>query len=173
MAKTKQRKNEELEDLQDKLSKMKALVFANFDGLKVKETVIMRNILREHKLDYHVAKKTLLKLALKKAGFKDIDLDKFTGGLGLAFGYDDEIAPAKELYGFSKDHPSLKLVGGIFEGKFIDDKKVLALAKLPSKEELIIKTIWIIKSPIANFVNVLRANLRNLVFALKAISEKR
>ena len=173
MAKTKQQKEEVVKSIEEKLGKTKAVVFTNFDGLNVEETNELRNILRENKIDYTVAKRTLLKLAFKKAGLKDVDIDQLTGGLGIAFGYDDEVLPAKTLSLFAKKHPALKLVGGIFEKKFIDKLKVKELANLPSKDELLAKIVWLFNYPASGFVNVLAGNIRSLVYALQAIKDKK
>lgn len=173
MAKTRQQKEETVKSLQEKLGKTKAVVFTNFDGLNVEETNELRNILRENKIDYTVAKRTLLKLAFKKADYQGVDIDQLTGGLGMAFGYEDEVLPARTLGQFSKKHPALKLVGGIFEKKFIDANKVKELASLASKDELYSKIVWLFNYPVAGFVNVLAGNLRSLVYALQAIKDKK
>ena len=59
---------------------------------------------------------------LKQAGLDNISIDEYRGGLGMAFGYEDEIAPAKTLHTFAKTHPALKLIGGIY-GKMKDYRK--------------------------------------------------
>jgi len=172
MPKTKQQKETTLKKLEENLAKMKAAYFVTFDGLKVKETVELRKLLREQKIDYEVIKKTLLRLAFKKYKL-NIDVDKISGSLGMAIGYEDEITPAKVLDKFAKDHPALKLVGGIYENKLIDQKQALALAKLLGKEELLAKLVWLVQYPVFGLVNVLQGNLRGLVYALKAMSEKK
>jgi len=173
MAKTKQQKEETVKFLQEKLGKTKAVVFTNFDGLTVEETNELRNILRENEIDYTVVKRTLLKLAFKKVDLKEVDIDQLSGGLGIAFGYEDEILPAKTLSQFAKKHPALKLVAGIFEKKFIDQSKVKELASLPSKDELYSKLVWLFNYPASGFVNVLAGNLRSLVYALNAIKDRK
>lgn len=172
MPKTRQQKETTLKKLEENLAKMKAAYFVTFDGLKVKETVELRKLLREQKIDYEVIKKTLLKLAFKKYKL-DIDVDQMTGSLGMAIGFEDEITPAKVLGNFSKEHPALKLVGGIYENKLLDQKQVLAMAKIPSKDELLTKLVWLVQYPISGLVNVLQGNLRGLVYVLKAISENK
>lgn len=173
MAKTKEQKKKELEDLEDKFSKMKVAVFVNFTGLNVKDANALRNILRKDKIDYGVAKKTLLKLALEKTSYKDIEPKEFLGNIAVAFGYEDEIMPAKLLNQFKAQHEALKIIGGILEKKYIDAAKVLELANIPGKPELLAKLVGSINSPLSGFVNVLAGNLRGLVQVLKAMSEKK
>ncbi|MDD5039955.1 MAG: 50S ribosomal protein L10 [Patescibacteria group bacterium] len=173
MPKTKAQKKEALSMLTDRLKRTNAVVFTNFDGLTVKEVNEMRSHLREAGIDYTVAKKTLLKLAFKNAPVEGMDVDKLTGSLGMAAGYDDEVLPAKTLSIFAKKHPALKLIGGIIGGRFAAAAEVAQLASLPSKQELTAKVVWLIQYPIGGFVQVLSGTLRSLVYALKAIEEKK
>ncbi|MFA5070551.1 MAG: 50S ribosomal protein L10 [Patescibacteria group bacterium] len=171
MPKTRQEKELEIKKLAKDLEAMKALVFVNYEKLKVNEINLLRKTLRENKVEYFVAKKTLLKKALKEKKM-DINLDELTSGFALAFGLEDEVMPAKLCYEFAKIHENLKLVGGIFENKLIGKEQVLAMAKLPSKEELLYKLVYVIKSPVTGLVNTLKGNLNKLVYVLKAIQEK-
>jgi len=173
MAKTKEQKQEAVKILKERLSDANATVFVNFDGLTVMETNELRNILRKEKIEYTVAKKSLLKIALKDTKIKGIDLDSLEGGLGMASGFSDEVLPAKLLDTFAKKHEAVKLIGGIFNGEFIDTKEVVALAKLPSKQELFSKLVWLLQYPTSGFVNVLAGTMRNFVYALNAIKEKK
>jgi len=173
MAKTKQQKEEVVKNLAEKLSKNKTVIFTNFDGLNVSDTTELRGILRENNIDYEVTKRTLVKLALESADFKEIDVSQLEGGLGVALGYDDEILPAKILGKFSKEHKKLKMIGGIFDGKFIDAEQAVELSKMPGKDELRGKLVWLLNYPASGFVNVLAGNIKNLVYALQAIKDKK
>lgn len=172
MAKTREQKEKLLTDMQDKLSKTKAAVFVSFKGLKVKDATALRNILRKEKIDYGVAKKTILKLALQKTGLEDVDPKKMEGNIAIAFGYDDEVAPAKLINTFKAQNEAVQILGGILENKYIDSAKVVELANIPGKPELLAKLVGSINSPASGFVNVLAGNLRGLVQVLKAMSEK-
>ncbi len=173
MAKTKQQKEEIVKTLTDKLGKTKSVIFTNFEGLSVDKANELRAQLREQGIDYTVAKRTLLALALKQADMGAIDISRLEGGLGTAFGYGDEVLPAKILYTFAKKHEAVKLIGGIYQGKFIDAEEVTALAQLPGKEELQAKLVWLINYPVSGLVNVLAGSMRNLVYALNAIKESK
>lgn len=174
MPKTKNEKKEILKNLEDKISQAKSVVFAGFDGLGVKDNEDLRQKLKEENNEYLVAKKTLIKLAFEKQGQKDLDIDSLTGKVAAIFAYDDEISGAKIVDNFRKDkEDKLYFLGGILEGKMIDQEKVNALAKLPSREELYAKIVGSINAPVSGLVNVLAANLRNFVYVLKAIEEKK
>ncbi len=173
MAKSKEQKKEILEGLKDKIGKSKSIVFTKFDGLQVKENEELRNKLKEENSEYYVAKKTLLDLALKDSDTK-VDVQSFDGKIATVFGYEDEVAPAKIIDEFKKDREDkIEFLGGILEGKFLSPEEVTALAKLPSKQELYAKIVGSLNAPVSGFVNVLAGNLRNLVYVLKAIEEKK
>ncbi len=168
MAKTKAQKKKIMEDLEKKFNKMKIVVFADYFGLKVKEMQELKKLLKEKGSEYLVAKKTLIKLALKKSGVKDINLDEMDGGLSIVFGYQDELEPVKVITKFSKEHKAFKTSGGILEGKFIDLEKIIELSKLPTKQELISKLLWQIKAPVSGLIGVMKGNLRGLVCVLNS-----
>lgn len=165
---TKQQKQQIIEELADKLKRQKVLVFTDFRGLKVGEMQDLRRQLREVEVDYKVAKKTLIKLALEKAN-KKVDTSQFEDSVALAFGYSDPIMPAKIISKFAKEYNSLKILGGLIDDKFLTLEEVRELAKIPSKEELLIKLVASLKSPISGFANVLGGNIRNLIGVLAAI----
>ncbi len=174
MPKTKQEKKEILKNLEDKISKSKSIVFAGFDSLGVKENQDLREKLREENSEYLVAKKTLIKLAFEKQGIKNLDVDSLSGKVAAVFAYEDEIAPAKTIEKFRKgNEEKVYFLGGLLEGEMIDHEKVTALAKLPSREELYAKIVGSINAPVSGLVNALAGNLRNLVYVLKAIEEKK
>ena len=67
----------------------------------------------------------------------------------------------------------MQIKGGIVEGRYIDENGVIALSKLPSREELIAKMLGSMNAPISNFVGVLSATLRSLLYALNAVKEQK
>ena len=173
MPKTKEQKKKIIEDLTDKLKKFKSLVFVDFKGLTVKDASDIKKLCKKQNVDYVVVKKTLIKLALAKAGIKDIDVKQLAGNIALVIGFEDEVAPAKIVGKFARDHESLKMLGGIMESKFIDLNQVVALSKIPSKVELLAKLVGSINAPVSGFVNVLVGNLRGLVQVLNSIKEQK
>ncbi|MFA4834277.1 MAG: 50S ribosomal protein L10 [Patescibacteria group bacterium] len=174
MPKTKEQKKEILRDLAEKLKKAKSVIFAKFEGLGVKENEDLRKKLKEEGSEYYVAKKTLLDLAFKDSGIKDLNIRDFEGKVAAVFGYEDEVAPAKIIGQFKKGTPDkISFTGGILENKFISSETVETLSNLPGKQELYAKMVGSIKAPISGFVHVLSGNLRGLVCVLKAISEKK
>ena len=173
MAKTRQDKEQALADLKDKMGRMESLIFTKYQGLTVKDVTDLRRSLRTEQIDMVVAKKTLLRLALQDAGQDPAMVDQLTGDLALAFGYADAVAPAKLLQAFAKTHPSVQLLGGVVQGKWIDAQQAVALSKLPSREELLARTVGAIKSPVSGFVQVLSGTMRGFIQVLQAYKDSR
>jgi len=171
MPKSKFQKQETVKSLQDGLKAAKAVVFANFQGLKVSEAEELRRECRKNDIKVVAAKKTLVKRACKDLGFNDIDPKVFTGGVATFMALGDEISAAKIVATFSKTHEVVQLFGGVLEGKFIDAAMVKSLASLPSKQELLGRLVGTINAPVSGFVNVLAGNLRGLVGVLNNIAK--
>lgn len=149
MSLTKKQKEEILESVSEKIAKQKSVVFTDFTGLDVAKSQTLRRQLREKGVEYQAVKKTLLAIALKKAGF-DVDLGNFPGSVAIAVGYDDEIAPAKIVYDFSKikENNALKIIGGIFQNNLATQEIILKLAKIPSREVLLTQVASVFIAPI-------------------------
>jgi len=173
MAITKNKKQKIIKELGEKIDKAKSVVFANYQGVSANDINDLRTKFKEADSEYVVAKKSLMGLAFGKSQMKGVKTKEMEGEVAVVFGYVDEVAPAKLIDEFSKDHKSMQMVGGVIENKFIDADRVKELAKLPSKIELYAKVVGSIKAPVSGFVNVLGGNLRNLVYVLNAIQEKK
>jgi len=144
--------------------------------LGVKDNESLRDQLRQENGEYYVAKKTLLGLALKNQGVDGLDTKSLGGKIAAVFSYGDEVAAAKVLDKFRQDKEKsnkLNFIAGILEGKLLTKEEIEALAKLPSKQELYAKLVGSLNAPVSGFVNALAGNLRNLVYVLKAIEEKK
>lgn len=170
---TRKQKEEILADLTESFKQAKSVVFSQYQGTNVKNMRELRKRLKQQKVNFKVARKTLMTLAARKVGFEQIPDEMMQGPIGLAFSMGDEIAPAKVLHEFGKTADTVKIVGAIFEGKFIDAAAAKTLALLPSREVLLARLVGSMKSPIAGFHAVLHGLLRNFVYALAEIQKKK
>lgn len=168
MALTKVQKQKIIEELKEKVAKQKVIIFVNFSGLKVKDLFNLRKKLKMAGNELKVAKKTLMGIVFKKAKI-EIEPKKLAGELALVFGYKDEISPAKILWQFTELNPNLKILGGFFGNKFRGAEEIIALAKLPLKEELLAGLVGSLSAPITNFLNVLQGNLRKLIHIISQL----
>ena len=159
MAITRAKKAEILEKLKEVFKEAKSLVFINFHGLNVANGTSMRRVLRDTGVFYRVAKKTLASRVLSGERFTGVS-PTLEGELALAWG-EDLVAPARGVYGFQKKFPgSLKILGGIFEGRFMNASEMEAIAQIPTLEVLH-----------AKFVNVINSPIQRLVIGLNEISK--
>ncbi|MFA5927515.1 MAG: 50S ribosomal protein L10 [Patescibacteria group bacterium] len=170
MAKTREQKEVQLQEFNDELSSMKAAVVVDYKGLKVSETEKLRKILRSQNVDFRVAKISLLRRALENQGIT-LNEEVFKKPIAIAFSRNDEVAAAKELYNFAKEHEALEILGGVLENHYIDKASVTQLASLPSKEELYARFVGTVAAPLSGMVNVLAANIRGLVNVINARKE--
>ncbi len=171
MAKTRQEKEQTVTTLAKELEAATSVVFANFQGLSMKDIDELRKSCKEQGVQLRANKKTLLKLALKNTGL-DVDTKEFVGGVATFTGSDD-ITAAKIVATFAKTHEVVKIFGGIFEKAFIGEAQVKALSAIPSRHELLGRLVGTLNAPVSGFVNVLAGNLRGLVTVLSAIKDQK
>ena len=154
MAISKEKKSEILKKLKDKVVNANTVVFVNFHKLPVALATEIRKKLTGDSIGYMVAKKTLIGMAFKDSKIEG-DMPALDGEIALAYG-EDQIAPAKSVYDFQKKNAEvISIVGGVFEGKYMDQKSMMAVATIPPKEILYGQFVNIINSPIQGFVMAL------------------
>lgn len=145
----KSKKNEIIKDLSNVIKEAPSVVFVNFHGMKVSDESVLRRDLRNQGVGYRVSRKTLLKRVLGDLG--DVSggtMPELTGEVAVAYSK-DSIAPAREVFNFQKTHKGvLSILGGIFEGKFVDGTYMTEIATIPSREVLLSKIAFLLKSPI-------------------------
>jgi large subunit ribosomal protein L10 len=147
MAITRAKKGEVVEKLTNAFKDAASVVFVNFKGLSVGNTTDLRKTLKNQGVSYSVAKKSLTKRALGEQQYEG-DMPALPGELSLAWGA-DSVAPAREVYAFHKKFPeNLTILGGVFEGKYVDAAFITGIATIPSMEVLRGKFVNIINSPI-------------------------
>ncbi len=148
-------------DLAEKLKGAKAGVIVDYKGISVADDTQLRRDLREANVEYFVVKNTLLKLAAKEAGIDGLN-SYLEGTTALALSTEDQIAPAKVLGKYDEKMKNIfNIKAGFMDGEVLDGPKVIALGKLPSKEQLV-----------GQLLSVMIAPIRGLAVALNAIAEK-
>ena len=161
MALTKAQKQKIVEDLREKIAKQKAMILIGISGLKVKDISDLRKRLKAIDAQIKVVKKTLAEIVFKEKKIA-FEKDKFKEEIALVFGFKDEISLARAVYQFSRENENLKILGGFLENKFKKADEIITLAQLPTREELIAKLIFAVRSPLFGFYNALQRNLNIL-----------
>lgn len=165
-------KIQKVSELKATLAKAKFAAVADYRGLKVAELEKLRANLRQQNAQAQIAKNTLLRLAVKDTAFEGLAQD-FAGATVVAFGFVDPVGPAKALTDFSKDFDKLQIRSAVFEGKVLNSAQIVALSKLPSKEQLLGQLCGLLAAVPTKLVRTLNAAPSNLVYALQAIKEQK
>ena len=95
------------------------------------------------------------------------------GPTAIAYSTEDPIAPAKILQDFADDGGKMIIKTGYMDGKILGADEVKALAKLPSREDLLGKVVGSVQSPLYGLHGALNGLLRGLVGALSAIEKQK
>lgn len=165
---TRDQKSAVVEQLQDKFQRQRVSIFTDIRGVSVAKLMALRRELKKIGAELKVAKKTLLRRALQATGVS-VEPKELDGEIGVIFGYEDQVAPAKTAVKFGKENDTFKVLKGVLAGKILEAKEVLALAKLPSRVELLGQLAYALNAPIQGLANVLQGNIRNLVVVLSRI----
>jgi len=149
MAVTKQQKAEILADLTEKFKNATSIGFAATSTLTVAEFSDLRNSLREVNASYTIAKKTLIKIALKDA--LDIEDDDAVAGLGKV----------NDLVKSTKGE-KVEWAVSIFEGELKDNESTKAIAGMPSRETLLGRLVGSMQSPLSGLARFFDAAAKEL-----------
>ncbi len=161
-----------VDEIVRQMGNSKAVMLANYMGLKSQELEEFRSLLKPIASDCMVVKNTMVSRAIAKASLPAVD-EHLTGPTAIIFGSTDDVTLAKRVMSFIKDHELLKLKVGILERLVVSKEQIAQLALLPSREVLLARLVGQLKAPLAGLVGVLSAVPRGLVLALNAIREKK
>ncbi len=161
-----------IEGIKAKANDASIAVMTEFKGMTVEESTNLRVELRKAGGEYHVVKNTLGRIAFTD-GKHDVVKNDFHDNTAVALGFDDPVAVAKALSKFAKTSKTLVIRGGSIDGKAMTADDVEALAKLPGREQLLAQLLATMNAVPTNFVSVLANVVRGLLYALKAIEEKK
>ena len=153
-------KKAKVAELAEDIKNSAACVLVNYQGITVEDDTKLRKELREAGVKYVVVKNTMTGRAFEMNGTSDM-APYLNGMTALAIGTEDPIAPAKVLKKYADKLESFNILAGYLDGAVIDEKTVIALADIPSKETLIAKFLGSIRSP-----------LYGLAYALQAVIDK-
>lgn len=169
MAITKQKKAEIMNDLVAKFKEAKSIWFATTNTVTVKEFARLRKSLREINASYTLAKKTIIKKALKEALDIDVDTNSLEWQIWIVCSNDDSIVWLSKVNIFMKEvnWPKWKLGKlvwsiSIFEGELKTIEETKVLASLPTKETLLSRLVGSMKSPISALARFFDATKKEL-----------
>ncbi|MCD7797331.1 MAG: 50S ribosomal protein L10 [Clostridiales bacterium] len=151
-----EKKKQMVAELSDRIKNSCAGVVVDYKGINVEDDTKLRRELRETGVEYTVIKNTILKRAAQDAGLGGID-SVLEGTTAIATSADDYVASARILQKYADTHDSFNLKSGYLDGEVISLEKLIALAKLPSREVLLATVCSVFNAPIAAFARAVKA----------------
>jgi len=144
-----------------KLAESQAVFVTEYRGLTVAQIAQVRDALRPADA----------KLAVREAGLDALD-EMLVGPTALTFVKGDVAGAAKALRDSSKTLPSLVVKGGVLGESALSERDVLALADLPSRDQLLAMFAGALQAPLVKTAGLLQALPRNFAYGLSALIEK-
>lgn len=161
-----------IESIKGRANEASLAVITDFKGMTVEELTGLRVRLRNVGGEYHVVKNTLARIALTD-GKHDVIRDKFHDNCAIALAFDDPVQVAKVLGDYTKVSKLFTISCASLDGKAMTAEQVGELAKLPGREQLLGQLLGTMNAVPTNFVSLFANIIRGLLYALKAISEKK
>ncbi len=166
-------KEEIVADVSGYVERASGMFLTDFSGLTVEQATELRREFRKSGVDYKVAKNTLIRKALENATGYDKVIPSLSGPTGVAFAYEDPIAPARVIHKFSEKHSKLTLKVCVIEKQVFEGSRLAELAKLPGKKEMLASILGSLQAPIAGIPGAINAVMRDLVSVIGEIEKKK
>jgi large subunit ribosomal protein L10 len=171
--KPKNKKEQELNALKKDLVDATNLIVAQFKGITVAQDTELREKIRATGSKYRVVKNTLARIASKGTPAEGLT-KSFDGSTSIAYNNTDPVALAKALTAYAKANPIFVFKAGMVEGRVVNIADLGAIASLPSKEELIVKILFLLNSPAQGLATAVNGVARNLAVVIgQAIEQKK
>ena len=168
-----QAKAEKIDELTDKLGRAVVTILVQTQGLKVKDMNELRNKMRAAKVEFQIAKNTLLRIASERNNMEHLDKSIFNGQTAIAFGYDDEVAAAKTVTDYVRTSKIVVLKSGILGGRVLTADQVENLAKVPGgKNNAKAQVVGVIQGPLSTTYSLLTAPMRDFCYVIQARAEQ-
>lgn len=156
MAVSRAKKSEVLSTLIENIKNAKSIGFAQTNGLTVSEFSALRADLRTVNTSYNLAKKTLVKIAVKEALGIDLDLKLLPGQVWVVCSNDDAVAWLSKTnayitkaYNKKVQVQKISWVASIFEGQVNGLEETKVIASMPSRETLLGRLVGSMMSPLS------------------------
>ncbi len=161
----KPQKVEKVTELTKRFKDAEGAMFADFRGLTVKDATELRRTLQGADASLVVAKNTLTRLAVRKAGLDQAE-SLLDGPTAIAFMTGDAVAGAKAVLEAARRFPALVLKGAVLEGRVFGADDARALATLEAKEVSVARVAGMLQAPLARISYLLQAPLQRVAYAL-------
>lgn len=168
-----QAKAEKIDELTGKLGRAVVTILVQTQGLKVKDMNELRSKMRAARIEFQVAKNTLLRIATERNRMDNLDKSIFKGQTAVAFGYEDEIATARAVTDYIRTSKIAVLKSGILGGRALTADQVENLAKMSGgKNYAKAQAVGVIQGPLATTYSLLTAPMRDFCYVIQARAEQ-
>ena len=169
-------KEAQVSELRSIFNNMSAGVLVDYRGIEANQVVELRKKLNDASSTMKVIKNSLARIAAEDTPFSEL-ADQFTQTRALVYSDGDPVEQAKVLSAATKEIENLKILAGILVGdsktSILNTSEVEALSKLPSREELIVKMLFLMRAPATQFVRILKVVPVKFVRTLAAIRDSK
>lgn len=141
-------------EIKEKLERAGAMILVSARGLTVEQDTQLRKALREAGVDYKVYKNTMVNFAIQGTKYEEL-AKHLEGPTAVAFSYEDATAAGRELDAFVEKFEPLTFKAGVIDGVYYDEKMIVKMAKIPSREVLLSRLLGSFKSPMSSFARVI------------------
>jgi len=170
---TRQQKEDLVESYRQDIAVVPNVYLLDYKGISVTEVTELRTKVRATGARYTVVKNRLALKAIEGTPM-EVLADEFEGPIAIAYSDDDPVSLAKALTEFAKNVPVLEFKAGLMDGRVVSGEQLVAIAKLPSREDLIAKLLFLLQSPVQRFVRTLATlGPQSLVTVLGQVAGKK
>lgn len=160
MKKVIQLKEQLVNEFSEQLKSTQSFIVFEYIGLDADASCTLRRKLHETESKMAVLKNNILNRSLEKAGITEFG--ELVGPNAIAFSSTEQIAPLKAVVECMKDNDCIKIKGSVIDGVYYDAESTITIAKLPNREGMY-----------SMFLSCLTAPIRNFLYALKAVADKK
>jgi large subunit ribosomal protein L10 len=171
MAISRDKKTELLDEYKQIIKDHSGYFLVRSDSIDTATVTELKKELKDNNANFKVLKNTIFKIALQDTE-QPVEIQDFDLATAVIYFEDDNTTPAKLVKDIQKETEEMNARGGVFEGQFLTESKVMQLAEIPSREELLGMLVGSMSAPLTGFMNAVTGNVRGLTVALKGISEK-
>lgn len=150
---TRSEKTQIISALEEGFKTSEAIVICNYKGLSTKKLEELRDNAKENDVKVQIVKNTLAAIALKNAGRDGLELKD----TNIYLWGEDQLNVCKVASKFEDDNELFNIKLAFVDGQISEVAKVKALAKMPSRNELLAMLLQVFNAPIQNFVIGLNA----------------
>lgn len=154
-----------LDEIQQKMEGSPNLILTRYDKWSAGTAHRFRRHVRAKGAEFEVVRKRVFLKAAHAAGVR-VPEEWLQGHIGVVFIQGDPLVAAKEIDRFSQENESaLQVVGGRINGQMMTGVDVVALSKLPGKEEMRAQLLGLFEAPMGQTLAVMEALLTSVAHA--------